>query len=133
MWAVAIAHLSAPVICLRLSRLQGTKALVSCSFETALDLPYTYDISDSIEASSGRPLSDLRNFSRFGAWPFCVAAMAASFLQPGRGVWVGIWRRVVGLVSKVIVLTRKVVCLSLLQIGQEGSVQNRQDQFLRTV
>lgn len=42
-----------------------------------------YDIKDSTEASSGRPLSDLRNFSRFGAYPFCGAAMAASLFQPG--------------------------------------------------
>lgn len=62
------------------------KAFVSCSFGTVLGLLCTYDIIDSIEASNGRPLSDLRNFSRFGACPFCAAAMAASLLQAeGRG------------------------------------------------
>lgn len=45
---------------------------------------HTHDISDSTEASSGRPLSDLRNFSRFGACPFCGAAMMASSSQASR-------------------------------------------------
>lgn len=64
----------------------------------------TYDINDSTEASSGRPLSDLRNFSRFGACPFCGTAMTASLLQAARDVSVGICRTVAGVVFSGIVL-----------------------------
>lgn len=76
-----------------LSSLEQAAEAVSVSYgpDKGPGVRNTYDIKDSTEASSGRPLSDLRNFSRFGACPFCGAAMAASLLQPGRGVCVGVW------------------------------------------
>lgn len=64
-----------------LEQAAAREAFVSHVIEAEPDLPYTYDIRDSIEASNGRPLSDLRNLSRFG--DFCCAAMAASLLQAG--------------------------------------------------